>query len=70
MKTTPSKFKPFTYVTRDDDKVVIIAGNTQMSPIEFKNESQAEEYLRNQPYEMMINVYSVLMYYQQNDQKK
>lgn len=70
MKTTPSKFKPFTYVTRDDNKVVIIAGNTQMSPIEFDNERQAEEYLQKQPYEMTINLFSILMYYQMNDKNE
>lgn len=69
MKVNPSRFKPFMLITREDNKVVIVAGNTQMSPIEFENEEQAETYLRSQPYEMVTNMYSIFRFYEQHPEE-
>lgn len=73
MVTKPSKFKPFQLITKDETKkVVIVAGHTQVCPYEFDNVNQAEKYLHEQPYEMCINLISVLLYYQnqENNEKE
>ena len=75
MKTTPSKFNPFQLVTKEpnednQEKVIIVAGNTQVSPLEFDSEEEAEKYLAEQPYEMFSNLYAIFRYYEKKENKK
>lgn len=70
MKTTPSKFKPFVLVTNDETKkCVITAGKYQVTPYEFENEKQAEDYIKTQPYDLMINLYAILRYAEENEKQ-
>lgn len=70
METRPSKHKPLMLVKREDGKVVIIVGNVQATSQVFNNFEDAEEYLSTYTYEMVINLVSILLYYEKIDKKQ
>lgn len=70
MKVKASKFKPFMLVENENGKTIIVAGNVKASPLEFDNEKEAEKYLREQPYEMFTNLYSIFKFYENEKENK
>lgn len=71
MFTQNSYYKPFVLVKEDEkSKVKIVIGRVQATPIEFENFDAAEDYLKTQPYEMFLNLYSILNYYQDEKNNK
>lgn len=71
MKTEPSKFRPFVFVDKEDkNEFVIVAGTCQVSPLTFKTAEDAERYIREQPFEMFINLYATLKYYENQENEE
>lgn len=74
MKVVQSIYKPFVLVTeknQEKKKIVRIAvGNQIACPINFKTEKEANTYLLKQPYEMFINLYSILRHYENENKKQ
>lgn len=70
MKTEQSKFIPFNIVKTDEGKTIITLGRFKASPIDFANKKEAETYLKNQPYEMFFNLYSIIKHYENDDKNR
>ncbi len=70
METKQSKFKPLFLVKKENDKVVVVAGKAQIMPYEFDSFNEAEKYLVEQPYDVVIYLISTLMYYEKESQNQ
>lgn len=65
----PSNVESIFLLVNDGKKVRIAVGRNIVSAKEFKTESEAEKYIAEKPYELMVNLTCVILKSMQNEKE-